>query len=131
MTIRNGQLHLLQISEKEEPLTLDWENIHATISELSSEGPSEVRLSALIPDPQPSSNLTLNGTITLLEQDDPSPHQENPSGFPALEVRGQLEVSQFHLGRLVQFLRGHALEKPIPTRATLQGNVSYTFQQEQ
>lgn len=129
LAIKNGQLHLLQVSEKEEPLTLDWEAIQASISELSAEGPWEIRLSAIIPDPQPASALTLNGTITLLEKGAPSPHQEELSDFPAVEVQGQLEISQFHLGRLVQFLRGHALEKPISTRANLHGNISYTFQQ--
>ncbi|MDH5563712.1 MAG: DUF3971 domain-containing protein, partial [Nitrospirota bacterium] len=130
MIMQNGQLHFLQISENEEPLTLDWEAIHVTISEPSLEGPSEIRLSAMVPNPQPSSTLTLNGTITQLKEDDPSSTQEKLTGFPSFEIQGQLDVSQFHLGRLVQFLRGHALEKPIPTRANLHGNVSYTFQKD-
>ena len=128
--IRNGKFHLFHTSFLEEKIELHWEAIQLSVMELESEGSGLMHLSARIPDPQPSSSLTLDGTIKLLEKDDTSPHQENLSGFPAVEVQGQLEVSQFHLGRLVQFLRGHTLEKPIPTRANLQGNVSYTFQQE-
>ncbi|TFG66254.1 MAG: hypothetical protein E4H32_00205, partial [Nitrospirales bacterium] len=130
MTIRNGQLHLLQISENEEPLTLDWEAIHVTVSKLSSEGPSEIQLSALIPDPQPSSTLTLNGTMTLLKKNDTPPPQEEPSGLPAVEIQGKIDVTQFHLGRLIEFMRGRTLETPSPTQANFQGNFSYTFQKD-
>ncbi len=130
LAIQNGQLHLLQVSEKEDPLTFDWEAIQVTISELSSEGPSEIRLSALISDPQPSSALTLNGTITLLEKNDTPPHQVESSGSPPVEVQGQIEVTQFHLGRLVEFLRDRKLETPIGTQGNFQGNFSYTFQED-
>jgi len=128
--IRNGKFHLFQTPFPEEKIELHWEAIQLSVTELESEGSGLMHLSARIPDPQPSSTLTLDGTITLLEKDDTPPYQEELSGFPAMEVQGHLEVSQIHLGRLVQFLRGHALEKPLPTRATLQGNVSYTFQKE-
>jgi len=130
MTIRNGQLHLLQVSENEEPLTLDWEAIHVTISELSSEGPSEIRLSALIADPQPSSTLTLTGTMSLLTKNGTPPQEVELSGFPGVDIQGAIEVTHFHLGRLVEFLRGHTLEAPIHTQANFQGNFSYTFQKD-
>jgi AsmA-like C-terminal region len=98
--------------------------------DVESEGSALINPSARIPEPQPSSTLTLDGTIRLLAKDNTPPNQEDLSGFPAVEVQGQLEVSQFHLGWLVQFMRGHTLEKPVPTRANLQGYVSYIFQQE-
>ncbi|MDH3770098.1 MAG: DUF3971 domain-containing protein, partial [Nitrospirota bacterium] len=128
LAIQNGQLHLLKVSKKEAPLTLDWEAIQVTISEPNSAGSSEIRLSALVPSLQPSSALTLTGTIKLLEQDDSSLHKDEPSTFPVVEVQGQMEVSQYRLGRLVQFLRGYMLEAPIHTQANFQGNFSLTFQ---
>ncbi|MFZ1744836.1 MAG: AsmA family protein, partial [Nitrospirales bacterium] len=129
--IRNGILHLVRASPlSEQDMGLDWEAIQLSVMDGESEGWALINLSARIPEPQPSSTLTLDGTIRLLAKDDTSPNQEDLSGFPAVEVQGQLEVSQFHLGRLVQFLRGHTLEKPVPTRANLKGNVSYIFQQE-
>ena len=129
--IRNGILHLIHTSLLPgQNMGLDWEAIQLSVMDVESDGSALIHLSAQIPEPQPSSALTLDGTITILEKDDSSPPQEDRSGLPAVEVQGQLEVSQFHLGRLVQFLRGHTLETPIPTRANLQGNVSYIFQQE-
>jgi hypothetical protein len=41
-----------------------------------------------------------------------------------------MEVSQYHLGRLVEFLRGRTLETPSHTQANFQGNFSHTFQKE-
>jgi AsmA-like C-terminal region/Protein of unknown function len=130
--IRNGILHLIHNSPlPAQKMGLHWEAIQLSVVDLASEGSALIHLSALIPEPQPSSSLTLDGTMMLLEKDDTSPHQEDRPGFPAVEVQGQLEVSQFHLGRLIQFLRGHTLEKPIQTQANFQGAFTFTVQQEQ
>ncbi len=129
--IRHGILHLIHTSPvPAQNLELDWEAIQLSLMDLESDGTALIHLSAQIPEPQPSSTLTLEGTMTLLEKEVSSLHQEDLSGFPAVEVQGQLEVSQFHLGRLVQFLRRQTLEKPISTRANIQGNLSYIYQQE-
>ncbi|MDH3503950.1 MAG: hypothetical protein OEM58_05400, partial [Nitrospirota bacterium] len=130
--IRNGTLHLIHTSPlPAQNMALDWEAIQLSVMEVGSEGSALIHLSAQIPDPQPSSALTLNGTMTFLDKDDPSSDQKELSGFPAVEVQGQVEISQFHLGRLVQFLRGRALEAPIHTQANFQGTFSFTVQKEQ
>ncbi|MEO6203009.1 MAG: AsmA-like C-terminal domain-containing protein [Nitrospirales bacterium] len=129
--IRNGILHLIHTAPPPaQKMALDWEAIQLSIMDVESEGSALIHLSAQIPEPQPSSALTLEGTITLLDKDDTSSLKEL-SGFPAVEVRGQIEISQFHLGRLVQFLRGHALETPIHTQANFQGTFTFTVQKEQ
>lgn len=129
--IRNGILRLIHTAPPPaQKMTLDWEAIQLSILDVESEGSALIHLSAQIPDPQPSSALTLKGTMTLLEKNDISSLKEL-SGFPAVEVQGQAEISQFHLGRLVQFLRGHALEAPIQTQANFQGTFSFTVQKEQ
>lgn len=115
LVFRNGKFHLLHKFSDETTQALDWEMIQLTVTQAEKEGPSLIRLSARIPNPQLSSALTLNGMLELLEKDGASPNQEELSGFPAMKVQGKLEVSQYHLGRLVQFLRGHALETPIQT----------------
>ena len=130
LTVRNGQLHLLRASELDPPSRLDGEAIQLTIARLSSEGPSQFRLSAQIPSTQRSSSLTLNGTMTLLTKNNPPPQEVEVPGFPGVDIQGHMEVTQFHLGRLVEFLRGHTLEAPIHTQANFQGNFSYTFQKD-
>lgn len=131
-TIRNGTLHLIHTSPlPEQDMGLDWEAIQLSVMDVDSEGSALINLSARIPEPQPSSTLTLKGTMTALDQEDTSSNQKELSGFPAVKVQGQVEISQFHLGHLVQFLRGRALEAPIQTQATFQGNFSLTIQKEQ
>lgn len=131
MAIHNGQLHLFHVSEGENPSTLELADIDLTITDTGTQGSTRFQLSAKDPKLQPPSTLTLNGTITLLEEhEDPLPHQDELAGLPGVEVQGQFNASQFQLGVLVQFLRGHALETPLHTKTSFQGNFTYNFQQD-
>ncbi|MGD9849947.1 MAG: AsmA-like C-terminal domain-containing protein [Nitrospirales bacterium] len=130
MAIHNGQLHLLHVSGVEEPSTLDWDDIHLSITDSESEGSSSFQLSAQIPHLQPPSTIALNGTISLLEEETSLSQPENLSLFSGTAIQGQIDVSQFHLGHLVQFLRMHPLKTPIQTLGNFQGTFTYTLQQD-
>ncbi|MGE0474691.1 MAG: AsmA family protein, partial [Nitrospirales bacterium] len=128
LAIYNGQLHLFHVSGKELLSNLDWADIDLTLTELPSEGSSKIQLSAVLPNLQPPSTLALKGTLTFLEdQEEPPPPQHAHSGFQALEVHGQVEISRFPLGQLIQFVRHHELEAPLQTKGSIQGTFSYTL----
>ena len=50
--------------------------------------------------------------------------------IPAMEIQGQIEGSHLNLGQLVKFINGRALEQPIHVEANVQGNFSYSFQED-
>ncbi|HBP89440.1 MAG TPA: AsmA-like C-terminal domain-containing protein [Nitrospirales bacterium] len=129
--IRHGTFHLIHTSPLPgQNMALDWEAIQLSVMEVESEESAQLHLSAQIPEPQPSSALSIRGTMTLLDNDDSS-SQKDLSGFPDVEIHGQVEISQFHLGQLVQFLRGQTMETPIRTQANFQGDFTLTIQKEE
>ncbi len=130
LAIRNGQLHLLAKHLNQPTQTLDWETIDATITQATTEGPSLVHLSAKIPNSKQSSTLTLDGTVTVLDEHDISTSQTEQPPIPPIEVQGHLDAAHLNLGQLVQFINGQVMEPPLRTVANIQGQFVYTFERD-
>jgi len=95
--IRNGKFHLFHTSFPEEKIELHWEAIQLSVMELESEGSGLMHLSARIPDPQPSSTLTLDGTIKLLKKMRPHPTKMTYRVFLLWKSKGNLKFLNFIL----------------------------------
>ncbi len=128
LVVRNGQFHLLQKFSGEATQTLDWEMIQLTVTQAEEEGPSLIRLSARIPNSQFSSALTFKGRLTALESNDTPPSTEELPVIPPINIQGQIEGSHLNLGQFVQFANGQRLDPPIHTEANVQGNFSFSIQ---
>ncbi len=130
LVFRNGQLHLLQKFSSQTTQALHWEMIQLTVTQAEEEGPSLIRLSARIPNSQFSSALTLTGRLTALESNDTSPSTEEFPVIPPIHIQGQIEGSHLNLGQFVEFANGQRLKPPIHTEANVQGNFSFTIQED-
>ena len=131
LVVRNGRLHLLRTVANQTTQAMNWENIQLTITQLQPEGPSQFQISGQIPNTQPSSSLTLNGTLISLEPNEVFSPNEVLAPIPAMKIHGQIEGSHLNLAQFVHFMNGHALEPPIHTEANVHGNFSYTLQKKE
>ncbi len=130
LVFRNGQLHLRHKFSNQTPQSLNWEMIQLTVTQAEEEGPSLIRLSARIPNPQFSSALTFKGELTALEPRVTSPSTEEFPVIPPINIEGQIEGSHLNLSQFVQFANGQRLEPPIHTEANIQGDFSFTIQED-
>ncbi len=130
LVFRNGQLHLLHKFPNESTQALNWEMIQLTVNQAEEDGPSLIRLSARIPNSQFSSAITLKGILTALESKDTPSLTEELSVIPPINIKGQIEGSHLNFGQFVQFANGQRLDPPMQTEANVQGNFSFTMQED-
>ncbi len=130
LTIRNGGLHLLRRSSDQTKFALNVELIQLTLAQTKLDEPSAIQLSAEISDTQMASGLRFNGTLMYDDLHGTVPINEEMASIPTFVIQGHIEGTHLNLSRLVQFANGQTIKPTIHTETNVQGNISYTFQQD-